>query len=71
MNFEEQAHVLSESAALPKRAVKGVMALGKRADLRIAELEHWITRYSDYSDHCVFDVLGRICNGCRCHRKPA
>ena len=46
-------------------------AIAKRND-RIKELEAWIEQESDRSDTCVYDILLRICPGCRCvrGRKP-
>jgi len=36
---------------------------------RIQELEYYITREGEMNGICTFDILNKICNGCRCGRR--
>lgn len=38
------------------------------AEKRIAELERWIEDEGERGDVCTFDILNRVCKGCRCKR---
>lgn len=44
------------------RLVRGLMA-------EIDRLREWITAEGMQTDTCTYDVLGEICDGCRCKRK--
>lgn len=35
---------------------------------RVAELEEWVEVTGDVRDVCTFNILGKVCNGCRCER---
>lgn len=46
-------------------------ALEKEKDARIESLEEWVKTTSLNCDICVFEIMGgKICEGCRCDRKP-
>lgn len=38
--------------------------------LKIEDLVRWIKEEGERTDICTFQVLGEVCDGCRCHRKP-
>lgn len=31
--------------------------------------KHWIREEGNRTDSCTFNVLGEICEGCKCHRQ--
>ena len=41
----------------------------KRLEERIQELETCIAEHWASHDECSFDILHRVCNGCRCERR--
>ena len=45
------------------RLVRGLMA-------EIDRLREWITAEGMQTDTCTYEVLGEICEGCRCKRNP-
>jgi hypothetical protein len=38
------------------------------AEKRAEAAEHWIERIGELQDICTYDVLGKVCKGCRCKR---
>ena len=41
----------------------------KRMEERIKELETCIAEFWASHDECSFDILNRVCDGCRCERR--
>ena len=37
---------------------------------RVAGLELWIREEANHNDTCSYDILHKVCDGCRCHRNP-
>lgn len=36
---------------------------------RIAELEEWVKSEGEHNDTCTFNILKKVCDGCRCGRR--
>ncbi len=36
---------------------------------RIAELEAWIKAEGEHNYTCTFNILNKVCDGCRCDRR--
>jgi cell division protein FtsB len=41
-----------------------------RLTARVAELEAEVKQLGEMSDTCTYHALHRVCDGCRCQRKP-
>ena len=47
---------------------KTLAELCVKKDSRIAELVNYIKHAAESSDVCTKDILGEICDGCRCNK---
>lgn len=51
-----------------KKIAAFAMRTIKARDTEISTLKEAIRELGNTTDTCVYDILGEVCNGCRCER---